>query len=52
MFYMFQAVSPPIIRSSNLYTQHLLYVVGQYVLRTRHRVFAVAALDKSLIMVL
>jgi hypothetical protein len=26
MLYMFQAVSPPIIRSSKLYTQHLVYV--------------------------
>ena len=26
MLYMFQAVSPPIIRSSELYTQHLVYV--------------------------
>jgi hypothetical protein len=25
MLYMFQAVSPPIIRSSKLYTQHLVY---------------------------
>jgi hypothetical protein len=26
MLYVFQAVSPPIIRSSKLYTQHLVYV--------------------------
>ena len=26
MLYMFQAVSPPIIRSSELYTQHRVYV--------------------------
>ena len=26
MLYMFQAVSPPIIRSSKLYTEHLVYV--------------------------
>jgi hypothetical protein len=26
MLYMFQAVSPPIIRSSKLYTQYLVYV--------------------------
>jgi len=26
MLYMFQAVSPPIVRSSKLYTQHLVYV--------------------------
>jgi hypothetical protein len=26
MFYMFQAVSPPIIRSSKLYTQHLVHI--------------------------
>jgi hypothetical protein len=26
MLYMFQAVSPPITRSSKLYTQHLVYV--------------------------
>jgi hypothetical protein len=26
MLYMFKAVSPPIIRSSKLYTQHLVYV--------------------------
>jgi hypothetical protein len=26
MLYMFQAVSTPIIRSSKLYTQHLVYV--------------------------
>jgi len=26
MLYMFQAVPPPIIRSSKLYTQHLVFV--------------------------
>jgi len=26
MLYMFQAVPPPIIRSSNLYTQHRVFV--------------------------
>jgi hypothetical protein len=26
MLYMFQAVAPPIIRSSKLYTQHMAYV--------------------------
>jgi len=26
MLYMFQAMSPPTIRSSKLYTQHLVYV--------------------------
>jgi len=26
MLYMFQAVSPPIFKSSKLYTQHLVYV--------------------------
>jgi len=26
MLYMFQAVTPPIIRSSKLYTQHLVFV--------------------------
>jgi len=31
MLYMFQAASPPIIRSSKLYTQHLVHVIGRMI---------------------
>ena len=33
MLYMFQAVSPPIIRSSKLYTQYRVYVKLAYCYR-------------------
>jgi len=43
----------PSVRMEQLLTDfhEISYVVGQLISRTRHRVFAVAALDKSLSMV-